>query len=1209
MTINPRPNPYVGARPYQQGETLYGRGREQRRLLNQLIADRIVLLNSPSGAGKTSLIQAALIPDLAAEHFNVLRVARVNTELPKELASRGDVNRYLLSLLLSLDEGLREEGEPTPLDALATTSLDEYLAKVEAADPLRSVVLIVDQFEEIVTVDPTDDAGRQIFFDALSVALRNRKRWALFAMREEFVTRLDPLVRQVPSRLAMRFRLELLSPDGATESIKGPAGDQGVAFDDQAAERLVNDLRTVRVQQEDGTSTDTLGNAVEPVQLQVVCQRLWGGLSADDMVIGADDVAALGDVSQALEAFYDEQVAAAAGEELDRERAIRDWFETQLITPQGIRTQIAQEPGATRGLDNAVIADLESRRLLRRERRRAVYWIELAHDRLIRPVLNSNAAWRESHLAGWQQRAILWDQQGRPPDLLLSGSKLAEAEQQAAGRAGELAGLDRAFLDASRERRRQRRQRAALGVVGILLAAAILTAGWLVLRVTNQQETNRLTEESARLAALGESLQFSEPDLAALLEVESNLVYQTQETVSALLGVLNGNPRLERIVRLADLYDDKVVGSHILDGPELGASQVRAVAISPDGEMLAAAVDFVVYLIDRQSGALVGGAPLALENGSSATDLAFSPDGNRLIVPDLSGAVTVWDLTTDSPAQQSFQAAPGVINGFALDPAGNKMVVIGKNGATVWPLPEDVTTSQPAELLSGKDARSVAWSPDGALVAVGDSNGTVSLVGDGRSPVVTLTGPKGIVKAVAFSPDSTLVAAAIETSNKDLGESTVLVWPIGEDQPSEHFVNDRGTVTSLAFVQDGTALATGGKDNHIDVWNLQSGLPQDQPLRGSRQSVSDMAYDAGSQTLVSGDGDGRVFLWRFDTPNRLARPLLGHTDQVYAVAFSPDDALLASGGKDGTVRLWNLASGDSQVLGTHTPLVRSVAFNPGGDLLASAGLDDIKLWQLQPEPKLLHTLTGPGAEALGDLVFSSDGQIMATSDSDTGAIYLWDMAGQPPQARQLATDFPGPLPLAFAPDGGTLYAANAIGEIHSWDTSTGEPGSLAVATGDGSPLFDLIVNPSGGNELVAASANSAVYVWNREDGAPYGIGLLAGHSLAVAGISASAASGDLASVSHDGQLILWDFGSQQPIGVFRGHDGPVNAVAFSHDGQWVATAGDDHTVLLWQATPYHWHQAACQLAARSFSDKEVERYLAYGRTPSACSDLATSATP
>lgn len=106
-----------------------------------------MLLNSPSGAGKTSLIQAALIPDLEAEHFNVLPVARINAELPKELAGRADVNRYLLSLLLSLDKSLSKAGQPTPLDTLATTSLDDYLATVEAANSEQSIVLIVNQLK------------------------------------------------------------------------------------------------------------------------------------------------------------------------------------------------------------------------------------------------------------------------------------------------------------------------------------------------------------------------------------------------------------------------------------------------------------------------------------------------------------------------------------------------------------------------------------------------------------------------------------------------------------------------------------------------------------------------------------------------------------------------------------------------------------------------------------------------------------------------------------------------------------------------------------------------------------------------------------------------------------------------------------------------------------------------------------------------------
>src|SRR3972149_2802924 len=80
---NPRTTPYVGPRAYETGETLYGREREARELLLFLISQRIVLLHSPSGAGKTSLVQAGLIPRLREEGFLVLPVARVNLEAPE----------------------------------------------------------------------------------------------------------------------------------------------------------------------------------------------------------------------------------------------------------------------------------------------------------------------------------------------------------------------------------------------------------------------------------------------------------------------------------------------------------------------------------------------------------------------------------------------------------------------------------------------------------------------------------------------------------------------------------------------------------------------------------------------------------------------------------------------------------------------------------------------------------------------------------------------------------------------------------------------------------------------------------------------------------------------------------------------------------------------------------------------------------------------
>ncbi|MGH2524524.1 MAG: ATP-binding protein, partial [Anaerolineales bacterium] len=110
-----RANPYVGPRPFRVGETLYGRSREISELLDLLIAERIVILYSPSGAGKSSLIQAGLIPRLGEEGFSVLPVMRVGAELPPFDGAAPSLNRYLFSLFLSIESSL-PANQRTPLD-------------------------------------------------------------------------------------------------------------------------------------------------------------------------------------------------------------------------------------------------------------------------------------------------------------------------------------------------------------------------------------------------------------------------------------------------------------------------------------------------------------------------------------------------------------------------------------------------------------------------------------------------------------------------------------------------------------------------------------------------------------------------------------------------------------------------------------------------------------------------------------------------------------------------------------------------------------------------------------------------------------------------------------------------------------------------------------------------------------------------------------
>jgi hypothetical protein len=401
-------NPYVGPRSFDLREALfYGRDREARELTSLLTARRVVVLHSPAGAGKTSLIQAALVPALEKRGFDVLPVIRVSLPV-------GGIagNRYALSALLSL-ERRGPGGSSGDLPALANTTLTQYLDRRVRADDGESLpqVLIFDQFEEVLTLDPTDEPVKLEFFAQLEELLdRDRAagdgratpppRWALFAIREEYLGAIREYLRGLPTGGNSTFRLDLLDRAGALDAIRRPAAERNVPIPADAAERLVDNLG--RVQAERHALDRPLGSPVvrvrcgrgeyvEPVQLQVVCYRLWEKLAEKKTTaITPEVIDKLADVDNALAGYYRERVLRAAKETGTKVWDIRNWFETALITRGGVRAVVELGAEGERGLPALAVKHLENSFLIRREERRGMVWLELAHDRLIDPVLRDN---------------------------------------------------------------------------------------------------------------------------------------------------------------------------------------------------------------------------------------------------------------------------------------------------------------------------------------------------------------------------------------------------------------------------------------------------------------------------------------------------------------------------------------------------------------------------------------------------------------------------------------------------------------------------------------------------------------------------------------------------------------------------------------------------------------------------------------------------
>lgn len=421
--------PYVGPRSIEANEYFFGRDKEIRMLENRLLANRVLLLHSLSGAGKTSLLQAGLAPRLRNQDFHILPVVRVS-RCPPYLLKRG--NPFIYSTLLSLERGLRPSDRMARRQVLKL-SLAEYLKQRLAVhtggDTSKPVLLVFDQFEEILSLEPFEPERKKAFFAWLMPALLDTRYHVLFAMRDDYIGGLEPYLGFFPGRLAARFRLEFLDQTGALEAIQKPAAGERVEFLPDAARALADDLRTMTVYTS-GEPRSEAGPYVEPMQLQLACLKIWKGVRPQPgEQINEAHVRKYGSVDNAVQEYYDDVLERIASKDLRTERALRDWIQSQLIVEDRFRFQAYQGFLKQYEVTEDLVRLLAEAHLVRSEQRLGATWYELSHDRMVKPIVEANRRWRESHLKDWQLLAERWKNEGSVPDsvLLLKGQALKNA--------------------------------------------------------------------------------------------------------------------------------------------------------------------------------------------------------------------------------------------------------------------------------------------------------------------------------------------------------------------------------------------------------------------------------------------------------------------------------------------------------------------------------------------------------------------------------------------------------------------------------------------------------------------------------------------------------------------------------------------------------------------------------------------------------------
>ncbi|MBX0328910.1 helix-turn-helix domain-containing protein [Oscillochloris sp. ZM17-4] len=448
--------------------------------------------------------------------------------------------------------------------------------------------------------------------------------------------------------------------------------------------------------------------------------------------------------------------------------------------------------------------------------------------------------------------------------------------------------------------------------------------------------------------------------------------------------------------------------------------------------------------------------------------------------------------------------------------------------------------------------RTVAFSPDGQLMAAGSSNGEIHVWRTNTyEHRFTLDGQTW-VETLAFSPDSRLLASGS-------ADPAIQLWDCATGTLSARLEGHVATVRSLCFSPDGALLASAGDGSTLRLWDMEARECR-AALRGQRGTIWSVAFHPGGHLLASA-GDG-ILLWDVAGGRQVAR-LDEHQAPVAAVAFSPDGATLASASYDHSIKLWDIPAGRCRTtLHGHTGDVRAVAFRPDGTALVSGSEDQrIRMWD--PASGEARGSVHEPANRVRALAFSADGALLASGSHDQN-VRLWDI-----EHRQCLTLFQGHInqlrTLAISPDGRSL-ALGVAEQIYLLDPLDGV--IRRRLPGHAEWIQSLAFSPDGAL-LASGSDDHSVRIWHVYDGAP--AQLLCGHQAWVQAVAYSADGRLLASCSADHTVCLWDAATGALRQTLRAHTHHVWTVAFSPDGAWLASAGADETIRLWDL-----HAATCQ---------------------------------
>jgi len=1164
------PYKFLASYDISDRDIFFGRTAVIEELAGKIPRHKALIINGRSGSGKTSLLNAGLIPRLAENDYVYVSFREYSDPIRQ------------FQEHLARDDRLKHVGE-------GAWSLVELLQAVPRQQENRLVV-VFDQFERFfVNVSPAKRARFiEEFRECMNSRLSAGEMNVVFSLREDFfgafVIEFEKIMPQFFNESA-HFNLHPLNREEAREAIVRPLkhvpniGYNMPFVDELLLPGLIGE----------GSGHDQ----IDPPHLQIVCNQLYkmvreryaadlemGGVVQIDRPLYED----LGQTKGILRTYLDDFIDRIAHRDSGGRDVLRSMLKLMIETT-GTR-KFVSFPDMQSGLPDVsqtriegYVRQLQDGRVIETLGQDEAARYSLSHEVMVQKVqswfdereLQRKKAQEtlERGLAEWKRtQSLLNEKQVVHIRTWLSGDTLKEDGEQL------LTKSQQAYEEGKRKeaeqarRSKKLRQIIQIGTVVFVLVAGIL-AFW---NWQNAEKAKRQAEiaqqekenaERQKERAEKEQKTSRSRELAAL----AMTVVETDPTLSFRLAEAALQVEPTRLAQKALFLPLPYPFHNILQGHTKG---VVSAAFSPDGtRIVTASRDGTAQIWNAATGEELH----RLVHKGVVMSAVFSPDGTQIVTASEDPTARIWNVATGEELYQLTGHTDAVWSA-AFSPDGKKIVTASEDGtARIW---DTVTGEELHQLIKRPGPVSyanAAFSPDGTrLITVSDDEVRVR----DATTYKKLQGEiMDGVESAAFSPDGNRIVTAFE-------DGTVKIWDAVTGKPPQRLTGHTTKVWDAVFSPDGSRIVTTSFDNTVRLWNVFTGKELQQ-LIGHTSFVMNAVFSPDSTRIVTASMDGTAGIWDV-VPGEGFYHLIGHTTGwVWDATFSPDGNRIVTASGDHTARIWDATTGEELHRLVHKGVVVSAAFSPDGTQIVTATADPTaRLWDAATGEKL-HQLEHE--DTVSDAVFSPDGTRIVTGSEDKTA-RIWDtVTGE--ELHQLTGHTERVTSVAFSPDGTRIVTASMDGTAGIWDVVTGEK-------------LQRLIGPSGfrsaafspdGTRISTISANRGVWIWNAATGEE--LQSLTGHTGLLRSAVFSPDGTRIVTASWDNTARIWDVVTGEELYRLT-HTDRISSAVFSPAGTRIVTASRDGTARIWPTT---WQEALRLIneekvrgAVRQLTEEEKKRY-------------------